>query len=555
MERLFLVLVGDVAMGTYALPTVGSVTIGRSPECDVRIDDASISRAHAVLHFSPTLRIVDSGSANGTWLGERRLAANIASELQIDASFRLGTVTAIVQRRAARAQARTLHTHAYFEERLEEECARGLRRAWPFALIHVIDQSGVLEAALDEVTMGDEVVAVYAPGELEMLVVGAGPEEVAVVVERIEAVAAARGLDVRIAAAIHPRDGRDASALAARARSRLLADYSEEPQQPDVVVVDERMAALHQLVVRVAQADITVLLQGETGVGKEVIAESIHRNSPRASKPCVKLNCASFTETLLESELFGHEKGAFTGAVAAKPGLLELADGGVLFLDEVGELSPNTQAKLLRVLDERILMRVGSVVPRSIDVRIVSATNRDLEAEVMNGSFRRDLLYRLNAMSIIIPPLRERPTEILPLARRFLEELARRNDRPVARLTEAAIAMLRAYAWPGNVRELRNAIERATVVCTNNVIDIGDLPVEKMRDARVVSRTPDATPRVPVFASARGSEVAAEERRQILEALEACGGNQTNAAKLLGIARRTLINKLEKFAVPRPRKR
>jgi len=267
-----------------------------------------------------------------------------------------------------------------------------------------------------------------------------------------------------------------------------------------VIIADDRMTALHELVTRVAAADISVLLQGETGVGKEVIAERIHAGSTRAQKPFLKLNCAALTETLLESELFGHEKGAFTGATASKPGLLEVAEGGVIFLDEVGELHASTQAKLLRVLDERKLLRVGGLVPRPIDVRIVSATNRDLEAEVARNAFRLDLLYRLNAMAIIIPPLRERVNEIKPLAVTFLRALAAKHNREPPRLTDDALALLRSYAWPGNVRELRNVIERAMVLSTGDTIGVADLPTRKCaRRSRLpsrarTSRCPQSTP-------------------------------------------------------------
>jgi len=314
------------------------------------------------------------------------------------------------------------------------------------------------------------------------------------------------------------------------------------------------MRELHQLVARVAAADISVLLQGETGVGKEVIAELIHRHSSRGAAPFLRLNCAAIAESLLESELFGHERGAFTGANAAKPGLLEVATGGVVFLDEVGELTPAIQAKLLRVLDDRTVMRVGGLTPRPIDVRIVSATNRDLEAEVTRGGFRLDLLYRLNAMSIVIPPLRERPVEIAMLAHKFAHDSAIKLGRRVPQLTEPALALLRSYAWPGNVRELRNVIERALILSERDVIDLADLPVEKMRQPQTPAVVvPAGAVTTPGVSPAAAHD--AEERRRILEALETCAGNQTHAAELLGISRRTLINKLEKFALPRPRKR
>jgi transcriptional regulator with PAS, ATPase and Fis domain len=299
---------------------------------------------------------------------------------------------------------------------------------------------------------------------------------------------------------------------------------------------------------------MTVLITGESGTGKELVARALHRHSPRSSKAFVALNTAAFTADLLESELFGHEKGAFTGAIAAKPGLLEVAQGGVVFLDEIGELLPALQAKLLRVLDERKLTRVGGLTPRAIDVRIVSATNRDLDADVRRGAFRQDLLYRLNAISIIIPPLRERIDEIVPLAGKFIQTIAQKLGRVVPGLTDEAAALLRAYSWPGNVRELRNVIERAMVLSTGPAIDTRDLPEDRMRATLdLLEASPQTGGRAPT--EPLEPPVAAAERQRILDALETCAGNQTHAANLLGISRRTLINRLDKFALPRPRKR
>jgi DNA-binding NtrC family response regulator len=546
-DQLFLLVVGDHVLATEALPNVGSVAIGRAPECEVRIDDASISRNHAVLYLDRVLRIMDTQSANGIWIDDRRIAPNQAVEIRLDQVVRLGSVTVIVQRRPARAmQPRRLRTHEYFESRVEDECDR----ARAFTILHVVgDDIGGIRDAASELLADDDVLASYAPEELEILLVGRGPDRGQAAARAIEGALEAREIAARLGTASYPRDGRDPSSLVARARGRAYGQViAIDPN--DVVVADARMRALHQLTLQVASADICVLLQGETGVGKEVFAESIHRNSPRAAKPFLKLNCAALNENLLESELFGHERGAFTGAVESKAGLLEIAEGGVVFLDEIGELQPGLQAKLLRVLDDRQLTRVGGLKPRAIDVRIVSATNRDLDAEVRTGAFREDLLYRLNAISIIIPPLRERVDEIVPLAGRFLHAIASKVGRPVPRLTDAALDLLRHYRWPGNVRELRNVIERAMVLATGDVIDASDLPEDRMRAATDVGARP-----VRHRGEPGESPILAAERQQILDALETCNGNQTYAAQLLGISRRTLINKLDKFALPRPRKR
>jgi DNA-binding NtrC family response regulator len=546
-EHLYLLIVGDGVLATEALPARGSVVIGRAPECDVRIEHNSISRTHATLHLDEPLRIVDAGSANGTWVHDQRIAGGAAVGIRINEAVRLGNVTVIVQRRSVPIRAQRVRSHDYFQDRLEDECERAARHDAQFVAIHVAVPEGADVQPLVAIALRDgDVVASYAPNELEVLKLDANADAARQILYRLETTLP----DARVGAAWFPRDGRDASSLTSRARARALGDIAEPPDDSQIVVADDRMKALHQLVSRVAAADISVLLQGETGVGKEVIAELIHRHSARANAPFLRLNCAALTETLLESELFGYEKGAFTGAIASKPGLLEVAEGGVVFLDEVGELHQSTQAKLLRVLDERKVLRVGGLQPRRIDVRVVSATNRDLEIEVREGRFRLDLMYRLNAMSIIIPPLRERTAEIPLLSKKFAQAAAAKLGRPMPQFSEPALALLRGYSWPGNVRELRNVIERALILASRNAIDVGDLPVDKMRAVYAASPTGSTQP--PPIAQASEE---ADERRRVLEALETCAGNQTHAARLLGISRRTLINKLEKFALPRPRKR
>jgi two-component system, NtrC family, response regulator AtoC len=329
------------------------------------------------------------------------------------------------------------------------------------------------------------------------------------------------------------------------------------------------------MVDHLAQSNITVIVRGETGAGKEVIAEEIHRRSARAQKPLVKLNCAALPETLLESELFGYERGAFTGANQAKEGLIEAADGGTLFLDEVGELTLATQAKLLRVVENREVLRLGSVRSTKVDIRLVAATHRDLEEMVATGAFRQDLYYRFAGVSVVVPPLRERVEEIPRLANEFVARFCRENKRPTVPISDGAMQQLKLYPWPGHVRELRNGIERAIVFCKGIAIAPEHLGLPErtsrppMPAARVspsqpppqmpsypMGPTPSASAATIAFGSTANlpAEMADLEKERILAALAQCGGNQTQAAEMLGISRRTLLRRLDEYAVPRPRK-
>jgi two-component system, NtrC family, response regulator AtoC len=308
-------------------------------------------------------------------------------------------------------------------------------------------------------------------------------------------------------------------------------------------VLDPAMRRVYTLVDRIADSTMTVLILGETGVGKEGVAEAIHKKSSRRDKPLIKLNCAALPETLLESELFGYEKGAFTGADKRKVGFFEAADGGTLFLDEIGEMPLPLQAKLLRVLERKVITRVGGTTEIATNARVVAATHRDLEAEVRAGRFRQDLLYRIGGFTLVVPPLRDRSAEILPLAEHFARLTAGEQGRPAPTLAEDAREALTSYSWPGNVRELKNAVERALVLCGDQITS-ADLP-EKLRDAAHRTR--------PVVAGAdmRG-HLAEVERAAIVTALEAEDQNQTRAARRLGLSRRALIYKLEKYGLKPP---
>jgi len=311
------------------------------------------------------------------------------------------------------------------------------------------------------------------------------------------------------------------------------------------------MVTVFETVRQVAPARSTILLTGESGTGKELIAHVLHRLSPRAAKPFVDVHCAALNPNLLESELFGHEKGAFTGAHERRIGRFERADGGTLFLDEIGEIDASTQIKLLRILEARSLERVGGNVPVEVDVRLIAATNADLRERVADGRFREDLFYRLNVVHLHIPPLRERVEDIPLLLNHFLKVFGDENNRKLAGFSPEALKVLTAYSWPGNVRELRNAVERMAVMSRGSSLTLGDVPPEVragVADALAKPGVP-AGSREPVTDTGHSLDLATQERNLIIKALQDCQGNRSLAARKLGIGRRTLYRKLAAYAL------
>jgi DNA-binding NtrC family response regulator len=307
----------------------------------------------------------------------------------------------------------------------------------------------------------------------------------------------------------------------------------------NIVGSSEAMREVLETVLQVAPSRASVLISGESGTGKELVAAAIHQHSTRASGPFVKLHCAALAETILESELFGHERGAFTGAVARRDGRFQQADRGTLFLDEIGEISPAIQVKLLRFLQEHELERVGGNQTIKVDVRVVAATNRDLKQLVANGKFREDLYYRLNVVAIEVPPLRSRPSDVALLAAHFLQRYAKENDKTIGGFSDEALARLAAYPWPGNVRELENAIERAVVVCRRDQIRPEDLaPAIQAATGRPL----DGMPPIP------GATLAELERFAILKTLEHTGGSTSRAAEILQISPRKIQYRLRDWA-------
>ena len=540
--NLRLVVYGPGSFNAYPLPRAGTLTLGRSTTADVPIDDPQVSRQHARLHVGPTLEIEDLGSANGTRCRNAPLGAHERRPIAPGDVVALGAWLCVVQTGGGPL---VLWTERAFVERVQRELADAARAGRELVLLHLAVDDVAAAPAVEDILRGTlgahDVVAPLQPGRFDILVPRASLTAAAELGEQLCHHLRGLGFAPRLARAAHPHDAATAAELLQRARR----DLAPAGGGATAAAAHPAMARLEALVARVAPGNINVLLLGETGVGKEVLAERIHRLSPRAKQPLLRLHCAALSESLLESELFGHERGAFTGAVKTKPGLLETADGGTVFLDEIGELPPSIQVKLLRVIEERKVLRVGGLTAQAIDVRFLAATNRNLEAEVARGAFRQDLYYRLNGISLVIPPLRERTGEIASLAAQFIRDASAAAGRAAPALSPAADALLRARDWPGNIRELRNACERAVLLCAGDVIEPEHLslppdgaPATEMQQQRAATLAPEAQ----------------RQRDEIVDALARCAGNQSRAAKLLGISRKTLVARLDAFGLPRPRK-
>jgi DNA-binding NtrC family response regulator len=314
-------------------------------------------------------------------------------------------------------------------------------------------------------------------------------------------------------------------------RNRVLTSFEE------IVGESPAIQLLRQTINTVAPSDANVFVWGESGTGKELVAKALHSKSKRATKPFIAINCAALPKDILENELFGHEKGAFTGALNQKPGCFELADGGTLFLDEIGEMSSETQAKLLRAIEEQAFRRLGGRHEIKVDVRVIAATNREVSSALDQGILRSDLYYRLSVVEIELPPLRNRKQDILPLANHFLRMFALKYSKDIKGFTSDYVEMLQAYHWPGNIRELRNAIERAVVICPGESISVLDLPEKILKTQNEILHIS-----IPI-----GSSVEEAEKKLILETLASVGNNKAKAARILGVSRKTLHNKLHSF--------
>ncbi len=541
------------------LPPRGELVVGRSPTCAIFVEDEKASREHGILRVEgDRVEYVDRGGKNGSHVGGRKLEPRECVTLEVGDVITVGST--VLRFQHALPSPVPLASASEFAARLETE--RASRAAFALIVLRIdrLQRATVADATTAttrEILLASEIEATFSEalrkGDLVSSAKGAAyhlllPETDEAEANRVSAAVSLRldrrGVGAELGLALFPRDGETLDELVAAAGRRVVVRARGRDARAPRATAPSAMSQLEPLVAQVAKSAISVLIVGETGVGKEVLASSIHARSPRASAPFLAINCAALSESLFESELFGHEKGAFTGADRAKVGLLEAAAGGTIFLDEVGEMPLGLQAKLLRVLERREVLRVGSVRASSIDVRVLSATNRNLESEIAARRFRQDLYFRLNAMTIEVPPLRKRVDEIEPLALRFLREACELSAiAAVPKLATDALDALKRHDWPGNVRELRNTIERALIFSQGEgVIRRGHLQLGRLGPPEVIA------------ASSLTAEEQAE-RAQIVDAIERCIGNQTYAAELLGISRRTLVSRLRKYGIARPRTR
>jgi DNA-binding NtrC family response regulator len=569
---LHLIVISPETFAAQLLPQPGTVTIGRSSRCTVQVEDPMVSREHVRLHVGPpngvtaAVAVEDAGSANGTRMADGLLVPGQRRSLAPGDEVALGTTILMVREDRG---PRRIRSHAYFEARLADECARAAKPdARGFALARLrFGGDAPWNKVLPLLARGlraPHAFAVYGPRDYEILFVDADEREVDAAVRGLLAAGDLAGLAPTCGVAWYGKNGRTGDSLLASANALLTVEArknsgSGRTDRPPAETLP--MQRVRDLAARVASSPINVLIVGECGVGKDVLAQLIHKLSPRGHQPLMALNCAGLAPSLLESELFGYEKNAFTGALTAKVGLLEAANGGTVFLDEVGDMPAAMQASLLRVLEAREVRPIGALKPRPIDVRFISATNKDLDAAVAKGDFREDLKFRLDVMRLKVPPLRERTDEIPALAATFVAAACADAGRkgPPLELEDEVIELLMGYRWPGNIRELKNVMERAVALCDGPEITADHLPLERMGQALDPFDTqeiPKLKPPVDLAAHlpALDDPAKAAERQRIVDALVASNWNQTRAALRLKMPRRTFVSKLDQFGIPRPQK-
>ena len=540
--RAFLVItIDDGGSRVVDVPEGVDVTFGRSRGATITLDSEKVSRMHArVRRTGDVIEVEDLGSRNGTRVNGDKIEG--PRKLVTGDEISVGPILAVVGVTSGLRRSSAIADVAAGEARLAAEVDRSVRYHRPVTVAMLRIANDAILDQIERAIRPMDLIAEDAGDDYLVILPELGREDGAAAVQRLVDFARAANTPATAATALCPDDGTTVETLISVLRTGRVPRVPVPKGTP--IVLDPAMQRVYTLVQRIADTSMTVLILGETGVGKELVCEAIHLQSSRRERPLIKLNCAALPESLLESELFGYERGAFTGADKRKVGFFEAADGGTLFLDEIGDMPLALQAKLLRVLERKVITRVGGTSEVATDARLIAATHRNLDNDVRAGRFRQDLLFRIGGFTIAVPPLRDRPAEILPLAEHFVRTAAAEQARVPPTLSDDARDALAGYAWPGNVRELRNALERALVLATDT-ITAADLP-ERLHDASHRVR-----PATPSGADVRG-QLAEVERGAIVAALEAESGNQTRAARRLGLSRRALIYKMEKYGLKPP---
>jgi two-component system response regulator AtoC len=571
----------------FELPHNRRVLIGRGEGVELRLQDPSISRHHAkVISTSHEVLLADLDSQNGTYVNGERLTGT--RPLLSGDSFTIGNVTLVFHSRGRHQRTRGPVDFVQLRQRLEDECERFQRSHRSFSLVALYLGKGeadrpAMSMALEPLLHRIDLAAWDGTASLYVLLAETDAEQALRRAERLMKTVAPLAKKVRVGVASCPGDGCTADDLLMSARAAVRAGtpgqveraaaafQSRDIGEGTVLIADPAMTRVYELVERLAAVDLSVLIYGETGTGKELIARALHHWSARHERQLVVLNCAAIPEQLVESELFGYEKGAFSGAAATKPGLFEMADGGTVFLDEIGEMPSAAQAKLLRVLETGRLVRIGGLEERRVSLRVVAATHRSLEHEVAAGRFRQDLFFRLRGATLWLPPLRDRPRELALLAQRFLGDTCARAGRVPMKINDEAMQALAAYRWPGNIRELKNFIDYVVAVEPGGELTATHLsgwlgakgvgrsepfsvPGElKAAPVSYHGAPPDSTLRT-VLPEAQTSgfrpvedELRELERSRMAAALAAAGGNQTRAAELISMPRRTFATKMKLY--------
>ncbi len=538
-----------------------SLVVGRARPADIPIRDPSLSRQHARFTLVDNeLWVEDLGSTNGTFLNGKKIRR---SRVKKTDEIRLGSVVAALHALASSGTTlQGLESHDNIIQKLEQEVARAQAFGRSVAVLMVrtaarkhghLSRWGLRVAHLLRPV---DSIALYDPSSVLIVLAESGRKEALALAELIIKGETKGDPPLLCGIAVYPQnaisvdrliDAVRQSCRQATSRQRVVQPAEEiayEPAEEKVVLIDPQMREIFNMAMRVADAASPVLIYGETGTGKEVVARAIHDSGCRRSKPLRCINCAALPEQLLESALFGHERGAFTGANQQAKGLFEEANGGTVLLDEIGELSPSAQAKLLRVIETQWVSRVGSSKEFQVDVRILAATHRDVEQMCENGEFRWDLFYRLNTILLKIPPLRQRQEEILPLAEHFMKGASRANHCRVRTIDPESRKLLQNYNWPGNVRELRNVIDRAVLIAQDETITVDDLSerIRRSQPATDAHRNKDNGFSIK-------DKLKQFEADLLVEALRAHDWNQTKTASALGMPLRTLVHKMNVFGL------